>query len=447
MHNDQRPEWLRQLSEKSWNLELIISGAAIFLAIGLPNAVDRMLHFYFENLVTDDNLGKISLPLLAYSFAKVVAWLLIITFLAHFVMRAFWAGLVGLHAVYPQGIRYQHLPGQTELSRQQAEKKFGLLSDYILRLDRLCNQIFSFAFLIALFSLGIGMSYLMIFFIITMVPLLLGPEKGKIVSVFLLLLVVVVAILPALAQTMMRSKKLAERPWAQRFMHWSMWYAPAIIIPVVYRPASYLNLTFSSNVTKKRLYTVMVATMLVALGGVLLIFVHTIKELSGRTGFSTQIYFARKSGPYTLMAPHYDNLRPEGAFLPPVSIPADVLDAPFLRVFVSYPKSLDGALAQHCVVPALPDSLSRNRRLSLLDSLHVRCFSDFLKVSVNDSLYSGIDWVFHEHAITGTRGLVAYLPSAKFLPGKNVLTLRVPTAEKADSLRVFDVVPFWYAPK
>lgn len=97
---DNRPEWLRALTEKSWNLELVISGAAIFLANYLPAAADDMLRYYLENLVMDEDFKKISLPLLVYSFMKVVAWLLILTFVVHFVMRAFWAGVVGLHTVY-----------------------------------------------------------------------------------------------------------------------------------------------------------------------------------------------------------------------------------------------------------------------------------------------------------------------------------------------------------
>ncbi|MBP6813094.1 MAG: hypothetical protein KA138_16305, partial [Saprospiraceae bacterium] len=56
---DNRPEWLRSLAEKSWNLELVISGAAIFLATYLPNAVDSMLRYYLENLVMDENVSKI----------------------------------------------------------------------------------------------------------------------------------------------------------------------------------------------------------------------------------------------------------------------------------------------------------------------------------------------------------------------------------------------------
>jgi len=46
---DNRPEWLRALTEKSWNLELIISGAAIYLTSHLPETVDSMLRYYLES--------------------------------------------------------------------------------------------------------------------------------------------------------------------------------------------------------------------------------------------------------------------------------------------------------------------------------------------------------------------------------------------------------------
>lgn len=51
-----------------------------------------------------------------------------LTFVVHFVMRAFWAGVVGLHTVYTEGIRYEHLPWQTDFTREQMRQRFGSLS-------------------------------------------------------------------------------------------------------------------------------------------------------------------------------------------------------------------------------------------------------------------------------------------------------------------------------
>ena len=45
----ERQTELQELAAKSWNLELIISGAAVFLASYLPGTVDGMIIFGQKN--------------------------------------------------------------------------------------------------------------------------------------------------------------------------------------------------------------------------------------------------------------------------------------------------------------------------------------------------------------------------------------------------------------
>lgn len=442
----ERQTELQQLAANSWNLELIISGAAVFLASYLPGVVERGQHYFLNNLAMSDSPAKNALPLLAYTFAEFVAWLLIATFVGHFVLRAFWAGLVGLHAVYPEGIKYENLPGHTEYTREKARKRFGRLDDFILRLDRLCNQLFSFAFLVALYSLGISFAYLIIFFIMHLIPLWFPGEAGKMISIILLLLYVLVAMLPAILLLFLRNKRFSSSRWLQRMTDVTTMLAGNMVLPLVASPINYLNLTYSSNVSRKRFYIVMVLGMVVLFSGVLYTYWQTMLDLSGRSTSTFHTYFAQGSGANVLDVRRYDNLRPEGRALPAVSIPADVVSEPFLRVFVAYPKALDNQLAGLCAPAALPDSLPRRERLHRADSIHLECFSRFFRVLVNDSLLSPVEWMFHRHPAENTRGLVAYLPTRQFRTGKNVLLVQAPSEQKADSLRVYGVVPFWFAP-
>jgi hypothetical protein len=71
----------------------------------------------------------------------------------------------------------------------------------------------------------------------------------------------------------------------------------------------------------------------------------------------------------------------------------------------------------------------------------------FFRLTINDSLVATPGWMFHEHPVVGTPGLVAYLPTKDFKIGKNYLRIRVPASQKLDSLRMYGEVPFWYAPK
>lgn len=444
---DYRPEWLKALTDKSWNLELIISGAAIFLANYLPDAVDNLLKYYLQNWVMDEDFTKISLPLLVHSYMKVVAWVLIGTFVVHFVMRAFWAGLVGLHAVYPDGIRYENLPWATDFTREQSRERFGALADYILRLDRLANQVFAVAFLIALTSLGISMAYITIFFIMNVAPVYVGKEAGRWIAMAFLVFFVGLAFMPMVMQALMKKPKWAEKPWVQKMAKWTMNNIGSILMPFIHRPLNYLNLTFNSQVPKKRLVMAMVIGFTVFLGFVVTNFVATFLHISGRSAFLNRHFYASSRNEYTLTGGVYDNLRDPNDRLPPVSIPSEVVEGPFLRVFVDYPKLLDAALDQHCSALSLPDSLSKNERRLKSDSIHLECLDAFFKLKINDSLMVHPDWMFHEHPVAGSPGLVAYLPSKNFKPGKNKLKVQVPSSSKPDSLRVYGELFFWYAPE
>ncbi len=443
---DNRPEWLRALTEKSWNLELVISGAAIFLASHLPETVDSMLRFYLENWVLDEDLRKITLPLMVFSFMKVIAWLLIATFVTHFVMRAFWAGVVGLHTVYTEGIRYEKLPWQNEITRRQTQLRFGALSDYILRLDRLCNQVFSLAFLVALLSFGICIAYIFFFVMINVLPLWVGESEGRIVSYIVMTLFMLLAFLPVTMQGIMRIPRYAEKPKVKRLAEWSADRIGQIVMPLVYRPMSYLNLTFTSNTSPKRLVIAFSLGMVLLMGGVIFNFASTFFHLNGRTLLSTRDFYATSRNGYTLTSGLYDNMRSPEDRLPPVSIPSEVVEGPFLRVFVDYPKMLDAALLQRCDSPVFPDSLPKRLRRTLTDSVHLVCLNNFFQLSLNDSLLAQPGWMFHEHPVVGTPGVVAYLPAGNFKTGKNMLRVEVPSSKKPDSLRVYGELPFWYAP-
>jgi hypothetical protein len=441
---DERPEWLKQLTEKSWNLELIISGAAIFMATYLPDAVDELLRFSLENLVVEEKINKIALPLLAYSFMKVVTWILISTFIIHFIMRAFWAGLVGLHAVYEQGIIYEKLPYQTDFTRQQMQERFGTLADYIKRLDRMANQIFAAAFMIALMSSGVGLAYLVLFSAFYIIPLVIGKPYGEWIGNAIFITIAIFAMMPAVVQLMTRNKKLSEKPWAKKFMAWIMKNAGSIIMPFVSRPMTYLNLTFSSNTSKSRMIMVTFLVSMLIMAAVISTFYNVIVHLRGIEGFTTRQYFAQGRNEHILTGGLYDNMRSPEERLPPVSLPSEVIEGPFLRVFIDYPKYLDENMVHFCSTPTLPDSMQKVEKRRIADSTHLSCASRFFQISINDSIVSKPDLLFHRHPITESAGWVTYLSTKTFQHGKNTLLIKIPSVHKPDSLHVYGQVPFWY---
>ena len=87
---------LHELTSQSWNLELLISGAALFATLTLPDLLDSGLVYYRYNLMSDTDYVHEIIPAQVSGLIKGVSYLLFGAFLIHFIMRAFWVGLVGL---------------------------------------------------------------------------------------------------------------------------------------------------------------------------------------------------------------------------------------------------------------------------------------------------------------------------------------------------------------
>jgi hypothetical protein len=446
-NKDIRPEWLKSLAEKTWNMELIISGAATYLSSFLPEITDKAFYYFLDNIAQDQNLANLNLPILAYSFAKMIAFLLPFTFIIHFIMRAFWAGVVGVHTVYSQGIQYDKLPAQKAVAQKIYEAHYGTLSDYIARLDKWCNQVFGFAFTIALLGIGLSAVYLIIFLASTFILPNITSNK-EYFSPILSTVFAIIAVLLAVTQLIIGRLNQLKNPRLYQWAGWILVFIPKIIIPFIYTPFNYLNLIFSSNVSKTRYYIVLSTVFFVIIGGVFFIMFSTMSEIKkAAPPFTFHQFLGQYKNRYSLSPEQYDDVRPEHARLSGVSIASEMVTGPFMKVFVAYPKYLDNSLKQICHLPdeKTLDSLPKPIRRLMLDSLRSDCFSRSLTVLVNDSTYGKTDWLFHRHIGQGTLGVVTYLQTKGFKTGKNFITIQLPSIEKQDSMMVLGEVPFWFS--
>ena len=443
--DDQRPDWLKSMAEKTWNLEMVISGAATYLTSFLPGLADQAFYYFLDNINIEQDPRKASLAMLAYSFAKVISWLLPAAFIIHFIMRAFWAGLVGLHTVYPAGIRYEHLPSTRKAAQELYRQAYGSLARYIQRLDSWCNQVFAVAFTIVLFSVGLSMMYLIIFGITEACIILWGEDKGRNYSIIILWGFMAAAFSIGIAASL--SNRISKEKWPllYRVISWMLLKGPGIILPFINKPLNYMNMAFSTNMPAKRYYSVLAISMMIVMGAALgVLFKTTITTAKHGQPYLFQRFFARNNTPFTLRAGHYDDTRSEGTRLPAISLPAEINSGPYLKVFVSYTKSMDQTLEKMCSLPTLPDSLPKIRRQWLADSLRADCFSKTLQLRVNDSLYAA-EWLFYLHPYNQQPGVTTFLPTKSFREGRNLLSVHLPAAKKPDSLLLIDQVQFWFS--
>lgn len=155
-------EWLEQLQMESWQLELLISGLALF---GIYEG--RSLITEFQYFIDYEIGGGVAGPLFSFmSAVLVVGWrIFFINLLIHVILRGLWIGTIGLRYVSGE-IDYDALHYSDRFTNF-LKKKVGPYDDFIEWLEYICSVLFAYTFLLFLFFLS-GMLYFIWIPIVTM---------------------------------------------------------------------------------------------------------------------------------------------------------------------------------------------------------------------------------------------------------------------------------------
>ncbi|GAB4044042.1 hypothetical protein [Spirosoma litoris] len=436
---------LIELTSQSWNLELVISGAALFATLSLPEFLDSALNYYRYNLMADIDYIHDTGPTQVIGLLKGVSYSLFGAFLAHFIMRAFWVGLLGLLAVYPSGIKYDQIYNLSQYARQQFAQRMGSLPDYIIRLDKRCNVVFALAFSLALLLFGVAMTFGLFSLIETILQLLIPDHLYKIVreTINSVLLIGVGGLW--LIYVVLNLTKFRDNP---RFapIAFQLSQVFSVLFMGLYKPGLYILYTFYSQipkeVLKKRLvwaFAVFILVELVFMSGQL------VQTMGASDALDSRSYITLRAPNQLVDANSFDNLRKPDDLISKASIQSDVIREPYIRLFVSYPKSLDAELAKRFKEPTWPDSLSRKDRRERKATWYLKSFESYFGVYLNDSLYQSPGFLFTQRAETGQRGLTTVLLTANLKLGKNLLKLTIP--DSTNKPEPYCQIPFWYVPE
>jgi hypothetical protein len=432
--------WLKEVTNKSWNLELLISGAALWLTTYLPDAVEYLYEYQNQHFdITGLSKGNVKLPMLAYAFFKAVAYSLILTFTIHLVLRAFWVSLIGLQAAFPEGIRFDKIHNISPRMQQLYQQRLGSLSDYIIRLDKLCSRVMGVSFSIAFMGIGIGLLYLIIYAVVQAIQ-----SANEEIGQFIYGAIGILATLLLVLSYWVRKNPDADA----KYGHWVAklsFATSAASIPFLSSAISYLTLTLMSNSTPRKYYTWMSVIMGLMMGAIFLILTKKIEDKQG-TNLLLDYYYSGDAS-NSFHSNYYDNYRQPNQAIPNVSVQADIIQEAFVKVFVAYPPRINAQIEAFCPLPILPDSLQKKghpMRDSVRAHNRLQCLTKFFRLSVNDSVYAQPHWKFAEKTgLLPMKGIIAYLPVTSMKSGQNILEIEVPNAEQPNTFTCYGALPFW----
>ena len=135
------PKWLRRLEKESWQAELLISGLALYGTLHLPKFVYWVADTLINFLPVDYYLAGYAIAFL-YLFGISI---LTTFFIIHFILRAYWVGLIGLNSIYPEGYKVEE-GFYSELFSKRMVEKLPTVRESIKEIDKACSGMFSGAF-------------------------------------------------------------------------------------------------------------------------------------------------------------------------------------------------------------------------------------------------------------------------------------------------------------
>jgi len=424
---------LVKLQEESWQLELLISGFAIF---GLFTAFPTITESVQESKNTEQ-IYKFVISIVA----QISCAILIFNLLLHVLLRGLWIGALGLRYVSGD-IDYDELKYTAKFTNY-LKKKVGSFDKYIATLENYCSIIFAVSFLLIFYVLAITFTIIAIGlignFIIDNDDLPSWLSKGLGISLMMFIVIgMFISFIDFVSQGFLKKKK-----WLSRIYFPIYWVFSFITLSFLYRPLVY---NFLDNKFGRRLSFTLVPIYFI----ILLL-------TSVRYNYSNYLNETATSNEIISNNANYEDLiQEENGFIEDVAIQSKVITDPFIKVFIAFNDNIEnnifdfnsslkpekdkrGLLSD---ISFNNEMVSRNKRDSLRRE-YLKTFNYIYKIKI-DTLTFESNFIISKSK-KGNLGFETYL-SAKELPdGKHLLEINRLRLRGGDtSTRKVSRIPFWY---
>lgn len=403
---NQKPKWLTELQQKSWEPEVLLSGIVLYGLFQVPALLDELVYFVKVNFSI--NAGDIDTFVRTMKMA--IYWLTG-GLIAHLISRGIWVGMVGLSFAFPKGIRQENLKHQPKF-----EGFVGRIPDterIILNLESFCSSLFSVSFLLFMMMVG---AYFYLFASIVIPVLTLLSFWPSLFDEGIAQKILTAYILIVLSFGFIGFIDFVTLGFFKRFRWFAVVYWPVyrfvgwFTLARFYRPIYY---TFVSNVARWKLYLFVVLFVSISLwsaGGE--------NTYPGERFSKVSLWDDTRST--SVFSGHYDDQNDDIKSVV-ASIQSDIIRGNTVRLFIVMHANREDSIRKYCHL----DSLMKVDGLSKA-SARLQCVSQFYQVAINDSLLTDLTFKFHYKSKTQQRGILAYVDIRSLPAGLHHLTVGLP---------------------
>ena len=425
---------LQKLQEESWQLELLISGFAIF---GLFSAWEPL-----ELLIREANNNDQNYYQLALVFLRISCAILLFNLLLHVILRGLWIGALGLRYVSGD-IDYEKL-NYSEKFTNYLKKRIGSFDKYIATLENYCSSIFAISFLLIFYVLAFAFTMIVITLIANY---LLGSDSipkwvSRGLGIPLILFIVfgmLLTFIDFLTQGFLKKKK-----WISKIYFPFYWVFSFVTLSFLYRPLVY---NFLDNKFGKRISFMLVP---IYVG----IFVLTSIE-DRRSNYIDELNNSNSF--YSNNNNYEDMLNEEGKFIKTAAVSSKVIRDPYLKVFMTYSDAIEDRIFSrneslkpekdkrglYSDIVFVSSGIKKNK--DSLRKVYLKTFNDTYKVVIDSVQYKS-DFILGEsNTIESEFGFETYIDIKNLSEGKHLLKLQRDAYKEKDTTTVtFRTIPFWY---
>ena len=427
---------LDSLQQQSWELELIISGFAIF---GLFTAYEP-LRIEMVNAENEQQIYRF----VAYFILHIASSILLFNLLLHVILRGLWIGSLGLRYVSGD-IEFDKLRYAPRFTNY-LKKRIVSFDRYIANLENYCSVLFAISFLLIFYVLAMTMIILSIVLVASFIiegdwlPERLGSILGALLIVFIVI-GMFLTFIDFITQGLLKRNK-----WVAKFYFPIYWVFSFLTLSFLYRPLVY---NFLDNRFGKRLILLLAPIYLAIL--VITSFEYRNSNYLEKELKSSSIFANREN--------YLDMLTKDSDFPGEVVIPSKVITKSYLNVFIPFSENIEeriflyndslrpktdrrGLTSSIKINTNWGDEITSARQKDSIRRVYLRTFNEIYSFKI-DSLPMDEDFIL----TTGPKKLLGFetnLNISDLEEGKHVLRLRRKRREKDTIVTVTSaVIPFW----
>jgi len=400
------PEWLKNLQENSWELELLVSGGAIFSLIQMS---DLYLEWIKTIKITSQIPGMAIMLILGMFGIKILTT----GFILHLILRAFWLGLVCINYVYPGGIKKEKLNFKNPFETKHNE---GDLKDQIMGVDKLCGTLMYTSIISAAALAGITFLILcLIGFIVTFEENISGASD---LITYLFFSMFWIYVLDLLLSGIIRKIPYLSYLFFPFFKIYDL-----VSFRKLYQRS--LNL-FSSNVNKLKFFA---GAILFACAALLSTYLAVYRTMHWPNMFDQRAYkYQLADDGYTSYGMYRDEMNETDFSM--VNIQSKIIEHNVLDLFVRYDVSQD-----HYINKLTKPDTSKT-------------YADVIEISIDDSVYTNLNWYEKWNRDVTNIGVNALIDIAHLKRGQHLLTIstRKDLQDPEDSdhpVKYYTEIPFF----